>query len=275
MTTLNEIDTLLGFEDVLRGIEQATPSQSGEDLPTDLDEAAPTTRECHEDRAEESLFGSILGAHELPPFPEHLVQFDRELKRREAAKEAEAVFVMLLRRRWGLPAERLFADQADALPCSDPAVTDAFSPDYPTAGDYVGGEDAIAYKDDITRARANQIDWAPLPADYDGAENSFAYQRQERIADIQRATARRVCETECPVRLLCLARSLKADSDAHSGPMVNFEQPADVQGGWGGWPRQRIAEKLHSMRRDFEAGRMDPEVRESFERRARRDGSIT
>jgi hypothetical protein len=175
--------------------------------------------------ASTSLFGDLLDEWTLtvPPMPPRLRRFDTVLSHATARQEALQALAIWL----SAPSvQAVLRDQFDVAPrpCSDPAVIESFVPDFPDVDDW------------------------------DGDADSDFFLLEVRLAEIDRALAKRVCATECPVRAMCLARAIHADGRNYVE--FDFDEYA-VLGGWGPSARRKILNKFDELRRSYLRGGLE------------------
>ena len=187
----------------------------------------------------DGLFSEIIrevieSENDVPQIPEALLRYSRAITNEQIRLEASAVFLIWLGgRRRAMHGDRFASDGiASAVPCEEAAVIEAFLPDFPYAEDFVDG----------TR--------------------DLRYRKQHAVAEIEMALAKQVCSTKCPLRIQCLARSIKADGDY---PQPMEIEPWSVSGGWGAVARESIARRFHELRRDYLLDRMPIEERADYE----------
>lgn len=185
---------------------------------------------------EEGLFqgimvGVLVAENDgVPPMPERLRPYSTSATNEQINRDASAVFAIWLRGRHHETTGARFTSSgtASSVPCASASVIDAFLPDYPYAEDFVDGADDLLYR------------------------------LQYATAEREMATAKEVCITECPLRIQCLARSVKADGDY---PQAMDVEPWVVAGGWGPVARASIARRFHELRRNYINDRMPAEER--------------
>lgn len=219
----------------------------------------------------DGLFSDLLeGLTKIPPIPDDVRPYDVAITRAEARDEGKKVFLLWLREQLGIRDDGAW--RSARLACS---------------------EDPELFV----------LNW-PEPEDYALGYDDLEYMRADRLATINQAKARRVCD-DCPVRSMCLARNIthwragyasaspidtgvddpetvSATVSRSKGTIKIIRSEDQVVGGWGLLARTTIANRYTELRRAFEggireekgetkigAGRMNASERERYVEEAR------
>jgi len=158
----------------------------------------------------------------VPPMPDDLKAFDRGFTGKEIAVAARTVFLHWLTVELG--GRNLVIPADESLPCNDAEIADQFFPEWPAEEDYPNA----------TTGELNRL---------------------HAMADIDAAFAKRACGP-CPMRTLCLARSMNADAVYEQYEPVVFE---GIAGGMGPGARKSVFRAFTVLRRRYRNGVNDRE----------------